>query len=750
MTHLSRLLLFVAALVVGCVPAPAADYLVTLTVTVTNAPTSGATLTVNSGTRTWTNSVGTPSTQVAVSTNGIGASATNLYVHLVSYPLTGPLALGWSSSNIITLRGRLNAGITASASSGWASLALSTNSAATNLITVRVPVAAEAQAVRRYIADQIVETISGNATTSTIAATAPALGAFMGLSTTQTVTGPKTFTGGLNASSLTATGIVNRGAAISSVGSLPGAEQFGTLASADGTNSLAVGPQAVATATDATAVGSAAEAGGAGAIALGRAALAASDDSIGIGSASSVGGLRAIAIGADSAAAGMDSVVIGKGAGDGGYSNVVAIGTGATGTSAWDFVIGAASHLVRIPGRLIGATLTNAALHGTISTLTGGLISGSTVSNALVYATGGLLSGMTITNSAVHATSGTLSGVTVTGGTVSNSTVRASTFSDASTVSGEWRWAMTASSSLANGVNSGVNPGSGVFFKITTGPTGAFTLAGLTGGAAGRLLAVYNATGQIMTVANESGLEATAANRIVTLTGLDYVTSGSSVVWLLYDAVAARWVVTSSSTVVNGSVGAVSTPTLPAHQTWTGSNIFTGRLLAPGVGSGSTRLGSAVAADGADSIAIGYASSTLVQDIGIGYAAAAAGGYSVALGPSTYAAGVRAIAIGSGAQATEDRSTALGATAHAYHENSTAIGESAQTSATDQVMLGTATHTVAVPGILQVSGGLDVVSGVPANPAASTGRFYVTTSGGKLQLIMLWPDGGTNIVAVQP
>jgi hypothetical protein len=750
MTLLARILLFLAALVVGCVPAPAADYLVTLTVTVTNAPSSGATLTVNSGTRTWTNSVSTPSSQVAVSTNGIGASATNLYVHLVSYPLTGPLVLGRSSSNIITLRGRLNAGITASASSGWASLSLSTNSAATNLITVRVPVAAEAEAVRKYVADQIVETISGNALTSTIAATAPALGAFMSLSTTQTVAGPKTFLGGVTASSLTATGLVNRGAAISSVGSKPGSEQFGTLASADGTNSLAVGPQTVATATDAVAVGSAAETGGARAIALGRTALAASDESVSIGSGSTVAGLRSIAVGTVADATGMDSVVFGKGASDGGYSNVVAIGTGSTGTSDWDLVLGAASHLVRIPGRLLSPILTNATLHGTISILTGGLISGSTVSNALVYATGGLLSGVTVTNSVVHATSGTLAGVTVTGGTVSNSTVRASTFSDASTVSGEWRWSMTASSSLANGVNSGVNPGSGVFFKITSGPSAAFTLAGLTGGAAGRLLAVYNATGQIMTVANESGLESTAANRIVTLTGLDYVTSGSSVIWLLYDAVAARWVVTSSATVVNGSVGGVFTPTLSAHQTWSGSNIFTGRLLAPGVGSGSTRLGNAVAADGADSISIGYASSTLVQDIGIGYAAAAAGGYSVALGPSTFADGVRAIAIGSGAQATEDRSTALGATAHAYHEDSTAIGESAQTTATDQVRLGTASHTVSVPGILQVSGGLDILSGVPANPAASTGRFYVTTSGGKLQLIMVWPDGGTNIVATQP
>lgn len=100
-------------------------------------------------------------------------------------------------------------------------------------------------------------------------------------------------------------------------------------------------------------------------------------------------------------------------------------------------------------------------------------------------------------------------------------------------------------SALAAGNNNNVAFGSGTYFKIKAGPAGAFAITGISDIGDGRQLILHNATGQAMTLTNESALSV-ASNRITTLTGADYVTTGDGFVRLIYDADSARWVIMST------------------------------------------------------------------------------------------------------------------------------------------------------------------------------------------------------------
>jgi hypothetical protein len=104
-----------------------------------------------------------------------------------------------------------------------------------------------------------------------------------------------------------------------------------------------------------------------------------------------------------------------------------------------------------------------------------------------------------------------------------------------------------ANSSLANGNNAAVSPGTKVYMKVS-GPTGAFAINGLTGGRDGRTIIIQNSTGFTMTIANNSGVDPTAANRIFTGTSADItVTNNPGFVQLIYDAATSRWGVMSKS-----------------------------------------------------------------------------------------------------------------------------------------------------------------------------------------------------------
>lgn len=91
----------------------------------------------------------------------------------------------------------------------------------------------------------------------------------------------------------------------------------------------------------------------------------------------------------------------------------------------------------------------------------------------------------------------------------------------------------------ANGANTDLALPEGTNFYIT-GPTGIFTISGLTNGADGRMVRLYNSVGFALTIANDA--TSTAANRILTLTGADVTTTTQGLVTLIYSSTASRWI----------------------------------------------------------------------------------------------------------------------------------------------------------------------------------------------------------------
>ncbi len=98
------------------------------------------------------------------------------------------------------------------------------------------------------------------------------------------------------------------------------------------------------------------------------------------------------------------------------------------------------------------------------------------------------------------------------------------------------------STGLANGANADVGIGNTIPVEVS-GPSAAFSIAGLANYADGRIIILINRTGQNMTLLHNSGLEPTAAARLTCLTGADKTVTGNSAAILVYNGAAARWIV---------------------------------------------------------------------------------------------------------------------------------------------------------------------------------------------------------------
>lgn len=112
--------------------------------------------------------------------------------------------------------------------------------------------------------------------------------------------------------------------------------------------------------------------------------------------------------------------------------------------------------------------------------------------------------------------------------------------------------------SLTNGLNSNIAPPTfttGIAGQSTrasyiriSGPTGAFSVGGFTGGVDGYVICLFNAVAQTMTIVNEDA-SSTAANRITTLTGGNVVlrTTATSFATLIYDSTTSRWILVATN-----------------------------------------------------------------------------------------------------------------------------------------------------------------------------------------------------------
>lgn len=97
----------------------------------------------------------------------------------------------------------------------------------------------------------------------------------------------------------------------------------------------------------------------------------------------------------------------------------------------------------------------------------------------------------------------------------------------------------------ANGANTDKALTDGTNFYIT-GPTGVFTISGLTGGVDGRMIRLYNSVAFALTITNDA--TSTAANRFLTLTGADITTTTQGAFTFVYSGTASRWIQVGNQT----------------------------------------------------------------------------------------------------------------------------------------------------------------------------------------------------------
>ena len=128
----------------------------------------------------------------------------------------------------------------------------------------------------------------------------------------------------------------------------------GPLAQASAENALAMGTNALAEAGDTTAIGFSAEASAAGATALGTKALASQAQSVAIGSAASAGGSRSVALGADAVSSVDNATSVGANA-TANANNSLALGAAARGAHANAVALGAGSTTDRTDSVAVGS-----------------------------------------------------------------------------------------------------------------------------------------------------------------------------------------------------------------------------------------------------------------------------------------------------------------------------------------------------------------------------------------------------------
>lgn len=315
--------------------AAATTNIITATIVITNTTgvTNAATITVNGDTRTWTNSVFLPVSQILTNSyagHPIGGAASNLFNHVANSAFAGGVTLARSGTNGIALRGAVGGPMAVSVSAGYASITLTTNTLSP-VVGVRVPYTAEGAQQQTNITSGIVDMLSSSANTNAVAQSSRAFtNSLVGTTNTQVISGIKVMTASNWFSSFFAmnpktTNLVNYGNAISSPGSGASSEQHGTSATALGENSLAVGRLASVTLT------------GTNATAVGNTSLATTNGAVAIGSISEADGLNSIAIGTSAWAP---------------YDNSISIGTSAQALSANQIRIGSSARSVSIPGNL--------------------------------------------------------------------------------------------------------------------------------------------------------------------------------------------------------------------------------------------------------------------------------------------------------------------------------------------------------------------------------------------------------------
>jgi len=166
---------------------------ITASLSITNGTTNGQTIVINGSTRTWTNSVFVPLTQVLTNSTAAGAK-TNLYSHFGSSPIAS-VAISDAGSTNFNFIGQCGSFLTVTPSAGWATVSYSTQQC-TTLVGVRVPVSGEpASAQQTNIASGLVHAFNMNVVTQALFESSTSVSNLVGRTNAQSISGNKTFTG---------------------------------------------------------------------------------------------------------------------------------------------------------------------------------------------------------------------------------------------------------------------------------------------------------------------------------------------------------------------------------------------------------------------------------------------------------------------------------------------------------------------------------------------------------------------------
>lgn len=523
-----------------------AQNLITATVTITNTAgtTNGMTIIVNGVTRTWTNVVTAPSTQILTNA-AIGGCATNLFNAYAVSPAPN-VTVALSGTNAVKFFGQSGAAMaitvtnTAFPATNWGAVSFTTNTI-TAAQVVRVPFGVEGNTGNSNVETGLVGYLNDANGSGTIAAASQYLANFVNVTAAQTISGVKIFSAinGLNGGvggltngswmSPTFTNAVNKGNAFSSAGGGANSEQFGSGAAAAGNSTLAIGAGATTGAAN-------------GATAVGASAVANASSATSLGSGAQATGVNSIAIAPQSSATGVNSLSMGKLSSSSG-TNSTAFGTGASASGANSMAFGEVSSCSADNSFAIGV--------GAVENATNAIAIGNNVTNNIANE---------ITMGSAIQTVRAAGNLAVSGNAyIAGNLTNLVTAPGTNTLAGQNSFPRYNNTALASGANQDVSTGTNVYVKVS-GPGAAFSIVGLAGGADGRIVILENATGQAMTIANDSGLDTTPTNRIYTGTGADIVfTANPAVLFFTYDSASTHWVLfTPATATVSANISATT------------------------------------------------------------------------------------------------------------------------------------------------------------------------------------------------
>jgi hypothetical protein len=160
--------------------------------TLTNNPTDGQSLTFRGATRTFKTSVSSSSTQIAIG-GSVTVTANNLMTHLGSYPFDTTSHLSQIGTTNIAIIEDPNISVTASISGAWGFVTVTTTTLTQRGIAF--PFSSESTTTRTNDANDLI--LAFNYASSAFAANVAALSNYVNVTAAQTISGLKSFTGGI-------------------------------------------------------------------------------------------------------------------------------------------------------------------------------------------------------------------------------------------------------------------------------------------------------------------------------------------------------------------------------------------------------------------------------------------------------------------------------------------------------------------------------------------------------------------------